>query len=158
MKFRSSIPLSFALLCLFAFQNSILTQQAPPPDKPVGTKADQLKRYEDAISPYVKQARETLPSAKAKFLGGLKPGEVFYVTIRLYDDQKRYEQVFVQVVEWTGTTIRGLISSDLTLVKNRKKGEKINCKQEDVYDWTISKPDGTEEGNFVGKFLDTYRP
>ena len=28
----------------------------------------------------------------------------------------------------------------------------------EVLDWTISKPDGTEEGNFVGKFLDTYRP
>ena len=31
-------------------------------------------------------------------------------------------------------------------------------KESDVLDWTISKPDGTEEGNFVGKFLDTYKP
>ena len=28
----------------------------------------------------------------------------------------------------------------------------------EVLDWTVSKPDGTEDGNFVGKFLDTYKP
>lgn len=26
----------------------------------------------------------------------------------------------------------------------------------DMLDWPITRPDGTEEGNFVGKFLDTY--
>jgi hypothetical protein len=27
----------------------------------------------------------------------------------------------------------------------------------EVMDWLISHPDGSEEGNFVGKFLDTYQ-
>lgn len=26
-----------------------------------------------------------------------------------------------------------------------------------LIDWTISKPDGTEEGNYIGKFLDDYQ-
>ena len=28
----------------------------------------------------------------------------------------------------------------------------------EVVDWMFSKPDGSEEGNVVGKFLDTYKP
>jgi hypothetical protein len=28
----------------------------------------------------------------------------------------------------------------------------------ELLDWLITKPDGSEEGNVVGKFLDTYRP
>jgi hypothetical protein len=27
-----------------------------------------------------------------------------------------------------------------------------------LLDWLITRPDGTEEGNVVGKFIDTYRP
>jgi uncharacterized protein YegJ (DUF2314 family) len=133
-------------------------QKPPPPDKPLSTNADKMKNYEDAIAPYVKQARETLPSAKSKFLAGLKPGEIFYLTIRIYDDQKRFEQVFLKVTEWKDNSIQGVIASEVALVKKYKIGDKLSCKPEEVYDWTISKPDGTEEGNFVGKFLDTYHP
>lgn len=31
----------------------------------------------------------------------------------------------------------------------------IDFKEKDIIDWLISKPDRSEEGNFVGKFLDT---
>jgi hypothetical protein len=38
-----------------------------PKDKPVGVKSnDGLKKFEEAIAPYVKQARETLPEAKKR--------------------------------------------------------------------------------------------
>lgn len=38
-----------------------------------------------------------------------------------------------------------------------KKGDKLKVEEKDVLDWTISKPDGTEEGNVIGKFLDTWK-
>ena len=158
MNLRITVRLAFTLLALAIVHSPSHAQQAPPPDRPAGMNAEQTKRFEDAIAPYVKQARASLPSAKAKFLSGLKPGEILYITIRLYDDQRRFEQVFVKVNEWKGTTVHGVIASDLALIKDKMKGEKITCKEEDVFDWTISKPDGTEEGNFVGKFLDTYQP
>jgi hypothetical protein len=34
----------------------------------------------------------------------------------------------------------------------------MTVQEKDVYDWTISRPDGSEDGNYVGKFLDTYHP
>jgi hypothetical protein len=64
----------------------------------------------------------------------------------------------VRVTSWKDDVIEGVEASDLELLKHHEKGEKLKCKESDVLDWTISKPDGTEEGNFVGKFLDTYKP
>jgi len=43
-------------------------------------------------------------------------------------------------------------------VTGYKHGDTYSFPEADLLDWTISKPDGTEEGNFVGKFLDTYQP
>ena len=31
----------------------------------------------------------------------------------------------------------------------------IEFNEKDILDWLIAKPDGSEEGNFIGKFLDT---
>ncbi|MBK7538639.1 MAG: hypothetical protein IPI49_25370 [Myxococcales bacterium] len=35
-------------------------------------------------------------------------------------------------------------------------GDPVQFSEQEVEDWTISRPDGSEEGNVVGKFLDTW--
>lgn len=129
-----------------------------PADKPVAISKSQEQRIEEAIRPYVKKAQETLPIAKKRYWKGLPRGEIFFVTIKLYDADRRYETVFVRVKSWKADKIKGILSSELALLKTHKNGEDVACLEGDVIDWTISKPDGSEEGNFVGKFLDTYKP
>ena len=107
------------------------------------------------IAPYVEQALKTLPEAKQRFLNGLKQGEVFFLVTRIYDKDGKFEQVFVRIKKWNYDNIKGLIANDLFSVKEYYKGQMIEFKEKDVLDWLISKPDGSEEGNFVGKFLDT---
>jgi uncharacterized protein YegJ (DUF2314 family) len=125
-------------------------------DKPVGVvNAEAIRKLDEAIAPYVKKARATLPHAKKRFLEGLPKGEQFMVTTRLYDPNGKFEQVFVTVTSWKGQTIKGVLSSDPSII-HHKSGDAVTCKERDVLDWTISKPDGSEEGNFVGKFLDSY--
>jgi hypothetical protein len=138
---------------------SLAQELAPnaPPDKLVDINHGQLQKFDAAIAPYVKQARATLPLAKQKFLQGLPKGEIFFVTTRVYGEPSSFEQVFVRVTSWKGQTIRGRLASETPYI-HRKVGETIICTENDVLDWTISKPDGSEEGNFVGKFLDTYKP
>jgi uncharacterized protein YegJ (DUF2314 family) len=80
------------------------------------------------------------------------------VTTNLYGPGGKYEQVFVKVTSWKKEEIKGLLASDVTIIPNHKGGETMTCREADVIDWMISKPDGSEEGNFVGKFLDTYQP
>jgi uncharacterized protein YegJ (DUF2314 family) len=157
MRFVPVFALAFAVLVAASARPQELSPTAPA-DKPAGaTGSEQIRKFEEAIKPYVKQARQTLPRAKKKYLKGLGKGEILFVTSRLYGNG-RYEQVFVRVTSWEGETIRGLLASDVSVVPNHKRGEDVTCKESEVLDWTISKPDGSEEGNFVGKFLDSYKP
>jgi uncharacterized protein YegJ (DUF2314 family) len=158
MNYRAALILAVFLLSSVPLLVPAVAQNNSPQDKPVASSAEQLKKFEDAIAPYVKKARESLPEAKKKYLAGLPRNQIFYVTIKLYDASKKYEQVFVRVTSWKSESIQGILSSDLSLIHNHSKGEKLTCNESEILDWTISKPDGTEEGNFVGKFLDTYQP
>lgn len=142
----------------YAQEPGKLTPLAPnaPEDRP-GKQADE-KKFDEDIKPYVEQARKTYPEAKARFLAGLPPKHVFFLTARLHDADGRWEQVFVEVKEIRDGTVKGLIANDIEAVSGYKLGDSYSFPESEFLDWTISKPDGTEEGNFVGKFLDTYHP
>jgi uncharacterized protein YegJ (DUF2314 family) len=150
--------LALFLLASVASLSPVSAQNNSPRDKPVAANGEQVKKFEAAIAPYVKKAREALPEAKKKYLAGLPQNQIFYVTIKLYDSSKTYEQVFVRITSWKGESIQGILDSSPSIIPNHTKGEKLTCRESEILDWTISKPDGTEEGNFVGKFLDTYHP
>ena len=160
----SSILLGVALT-LIVSTTAISQQPKPeiyvapnaPKDKPVNADSNQAEQIEAAIKPYIEKAKETWPQARARFLSGLPPRNTFFVTARIYDSSKRVEQVFIAVKEIKDGRIRGVIASEIHLVSGYREGDAYSLPESDLIDWTISKPDGTEEGNFVGKFLDTYQ-
>ena len=53
--------------------------------------------------------------------------------------------------------VSGIIYNQINLVKGYKNEQRYKFSESEVYDWLITKPDGSEEGNYVGKFLDTYQ-
>jgi uncharacterized protein YegJ (DUF2314 family) len=140
----------------FAQQSGKASQ--PPEDKPVSVQAEQLRKFEEAIKPHVEQAKKTYPEAKKRFLAGLPPKEKFYVTVKLRDESGRFEQSFIAVEEIKDGTITGTIANEITHITKYKFGDEYTFPESELLDWTITKADGTEEGNFVGKFLDTYQP
>jgi hypothetical protein len=146
------------LLCpamLFA-QNPQLSPDAPK-DKPNHVESSRLSAFEAAIAPHVAHAKQTYPDAKRRFLAGLSKGQSFFVTTRLRDGSGAFEQVFIAVRSIEGGTIRGRIWSEVTGVRGYHYGDAYAFPETDLLDWTIAHPDGTEEGNEVGKFLDTYQ-
>lgn len=122
-----------------------------PTDWPVSAT---LSAFERHIAPAVKQACATLPQAKRRFLKDLPTGHVFFVTTRISDAQGQFEQVFVRVKQWKDKQVSGLIASEIGLVKSYQLNQLITFPESAVLDWTISRPDGTEEGNYVGKLMD----
>ena len=152
---RAAILLTTCLLWSAAH-----AQLAPnaPKDQPQALHDAQMAAFEKAIAPHVAKARETYPAAKQRYLAGLPRGETFFVTTRLRDKDGRMEQVFVRVSKIDGTQISGDIASQLHLVVGFRPGQPYSFAESELLDWLITKPDGSEEGNVVGKFLDTYRP
>ncbi|QSE98998.1 DUF2314 domain-containing protein [Fulvivirga lutea] len=136
--------------------NDASLSENAPTDKPHSIKnSEQLKRYEELIEPYVQQAKASLPDAKEKYLNGLKDGQAFFLTTRIYDANGNYEQIFVRVTNWGDSNITGTIANELNTVKNYSYGQLIKFPENAVLDWLITNPDGTEDGNYVGKFLDS---
>jgi uncharacterized protein YegJ (DUF2314 family) len=120
------------------------------------TSEAETSRLDKAMQPYVVKARAGLPGIKKRFDAGLKD-EVLMLTLRVYDPNGKYEQVFATVKKWDDKGITGIIASDVMGIKSHKMGDEINFPEKDVLDWTIEKSDGTEEGNVVGNFLNTFK-
>lgn len=129
-----------------------------PADRPISVGRSSpdatLVQLDRRIAPAVKQARATLPQARQRFLAGLPPGHAFFLTTRVSDPNGLTEQVFVRVKQWQAGQVQGTIANQLDVVKTYRMYQVVTFPESAILDWTISQPDGTEEGNFVGKLLD----
>ena len=142
-----------------AAQRPITVAPNAPVDRPVSAhERCQWDATVRAMEPYVSRARETYPAAKARFLTGLPPRHTFFVTIRLTDKNERNEQVFLAVDSIVNGAIAGRIWSQIGVVSGYRLGQAYTINESEIVDWMVSRPDGTEEGNVVGVFLDTYQP
>ena len=81
----------------------------------------------------------------------------FFVTVQLHEGE-RMEQCFVRVKKIDGTKISATVASEILSLKKVRNGDPVTLEESEIIDWLIAKPDGSEEGNVVGKFLDTYQP
>jgi Uncharacterized protein conserved in bacteria (DUF2314) len=137
--------------------NPTLSPDAPQ-DQPVDAKGKaEVEEYQAAIAPYVEQGRRTYPEAKKRFLAGLPAGHHFFAVTKLRDGSGASEQVFVSVASIRDDRITGRIASDIRTVKGFKEGDPFTFSEDELMDWLIARPDGSEEGNVVGKFLDEWQ-
>lgn len=153
------MPRLLTCLALLCFLPPAGRGQQLAPNAPVDRPAELDKEMRDALNAVIAEAQKTYPAARERYLAGLGPRHPFFVTIRLHDVEARaVEQVFVYVVKIDSEqkTVTGRISSELTAVRAYKSGQTITFPETEVLDWTIAKPDGSEEGNYLGKFIDAY--
>jgi uncharacterized protein YegJ (DUF2314 family) len=137
--------------------NHSQAQKNAPVNKPFKATGQQLAAYDKAIAPYVAKSRATYPAAKTRFLAGLPPGYSFSVRVRLTDPNGQREDSFMTVKKISGDKITGVLGS-VDILHSYKTGQTITVKESDIDNWVIVRPDGSEEGNYVGKFLDHYKP
>jgi hypothetical protein len=121
------------------------------------TSDEQHQRLEAAVAPYIAQARATYPEAKDRYLVGLPPRQSFFVTVELRDAAGRSEMVFLAVDSLARDSIYGRIWNQIHVVQGYRLRQPYALPEAELLDWLITRPDGSEEGNVVGRFLDTYR-
>ena len=152
------------VLVLFVLASSVVRGQPyllsadAPKDKPLPVTQQQQDKLNVAIAPLVAQAKATYPDARRRFLAGLPNGATFFVTVKIRDASGLSEQAFIAVQTIDAGIITGIIASEMSLVTRYKAGDAYRVAESEIIDWLIAKPDGTEEGNVVGKFMDSYRP
>ena len=151
-------PVLGTLLMAAVLSPSCIRAGEPPVDKPSAITDAESVRLERALKPLIAEAQRTYPAAKARYDRGLPSGYRFYVVTRLFDSSGRYEQVFVRVQATSANAVTGQLASEINLIRGYKSGDKIEVRDDRLIDWLIADPSGSEEGNVVGKFMDTYQP
>lgn len=147
------------VICLTVLTASSCTTMIPltnvAPDRVVRIEGDEaMSAMRQATWPAEEQARATYPAARQRYLDGLPARQTFYVTTWLHDNGGRSENAFILVDRIKAGRIRGRLATDLTVVMGYKPGQSVELSEADIVDWTILSADGTEEGNYVGKFSD----
>src|SRR5262245_10794106 len=127
-----------------------------PEDQPFSCGAAETPRFKELMQPYVDYALQTYPDAKARYQRGLPTGQLFFLTTLFRHSDHHVEQVFVKVSVIKGDVVSGVIASD-PMGPGFTPGQPYQFRESEILDWTIQHPDGTEEGNVVGKFLDRYQ-
>jgi hypothetical protein len=158
--------LAVTMLCLAVSaeaQRPVELAPNAPPDRTVGlTLQCQARAMLRAIAPLAAAAKTSFPAARQRFEEGLPPRHTFFVSTWLYDTLARRELVFVAVDSVVGLAptgfITGRIWSSITVVRGYAYRHSYRFPISELVDWMVARPDGTEEGNHVGKFLDTYVP
>jgi hypothetical protein len=156
MLFLLAAVILLNVACATGGRQSVYTPPNAPEDRPVAATAETRNELYALMEPYIAQARATYPEAKARFLAGLPPRHTFLAVTRLRDAEGHTEQVFIAVDRIRDGKITGRIQNDIRLVQGFENGQVHTFPEGELVDWVISKPDGSEEGNFVGKFLDEY--
>jgi hypothetical protein len=129
-----------------------------PKDMPVDARsAKEVEEYNKAVAPYIEKARKTYPDAKKRYAAGLPDGQHFFAVAKLKDKEGRVEQVFISVARIEGDKITGRIANTILVVQGFKEGDVYTFPEGELVDWLITHPDGKEEGNVVGKFLDEWQ-
>lgn len=150
---------SFLLLGVITASAQSREYPKAPPDRPLHANARQATELERAVRPYIAKAQKTYPAAKKRFLTCLPPKYLFSLTTKLWDrSHTRFEVVFVVAEAIKDGVVTGRLASHTTQPVGHDFSDRISFPEAQIMDWTILHADGTEEGNVVGKFLDTYKP
>jgi hypothetical protein len=153
------IIISFLLATSIAASAQTAARPKSLPDKPVHLSDQQrVAQLEQAVAPYIAKARKTYPAVKKRFLAGLPAKYIFSLTTKLWNrSHTRFEVVFVAVDRIKEGTVFGHVATHTVQPVGYRFGDAISFPESQVIDWTIVRPDGSEEGNAVGKFLDSYQ-
>ena len=128
-----------------------------PPDAPISMDSSAVAELDKLLEPCRRMAMASYGSARARFLSGLPDRHSMFVVTRLRDDAGRREQVFVAVDAINRDRVTGRVWNDLGIVQGYQRGQTVTVPEQEIVDWMIARPDGTEEGNWMGKFIDALQ-
>jgi hypothetical protein len=150
------LPLALVVCALLELRPTAIRAQQVHSDR-IAADAEAWACLDKAMQPYVARATETFPGVRDRFVTGQLAGSELYVTTRLKDSQGRTEQVFVHVDSIGRDSVFGWLASDVTFLVGMQNGSPYRLQTSRILDWTIVSSDGHEEGNLVGKVLDSLQ-
>lgn len=95
-----------------------------------------------------------LKEVKADFLKGLAPGGRLSVKAPFRTSSGGNEWMWIEVVEWKGTEVTGILMNEPMDCPGLKEGARVEAKEDSLFDYILVFPDGHEEGNETGAIME----
>lgn len=114
-------------------------------------------KHDEALLAASARAHAQLPALQKIFLRGMAPGEQLLVKAPFATRDRNNEWMWVEVIEWNGEHIKGMLRSDPRQVPSLKAGQIVDVRQSDLFDYLRVFPDGHTEGNETSKLLEAAR-
>ncbi len=108
----------------------------------------------DLASP-LREAYRSLPQVRKRYPDELPEGSVLYVTVRIPLNDTAFRMVQARVFGWREGRVQALVPTAATPRAPEDELTPLSFPETAVLDWTIRHTDGREEGNFVGRYLET---
>ncbi|WP_428307829.1 DUF2314 domain-containing protein [Lacipirellula sp.] len=131
----------------FAKQELALTELFGSKEEIIGVE------HNEKIEAASEAARAKLSDLQKGFDAGLKSGELLLVKAPFKTADGDREFMWVEVSSWKGDEISGTLQNEPFNVPDLKAGQKVTVSQAEVFDYLLSRPDGTEEGNETMKLI-----
>ncbi len=90
---------------------------------------------------------------KPSFLRGLPQGESLTVKAPFRTASGGTEWMWVEVVEWKAGELSGILDSDPYEVPGLHAGAQVSVREDSLFDYILTLPDGRREGNETGEIL-----
>lgn len=128
-----------AALCATLFGTEETVSQAPKRDAELAAASARARRRLMELKPGIVERRAV--------------GESLHVKLPFEVGPDEQEYMWIEVLSWKGTKLRGLLQNEPIRVKGLRKGAEVTVDEREVYDFALYRADGTEEGNETGKVL-----
>lgn len=121
--------------------------------------SDSIKRirHDKELEAASKKARSQLPGLRKAFNAGLTPGEYIQVKAPFATPKGDTEWMWVEITEWKGNGIRGLLKNEPFDIPTLHGGQIVQVREADVFDYIRRYANGKEEGNETGKIIEKMR-
>lgn len=117
---------------------------APPPPAPPGPPAT----LEEATA----RVRKDLVDLEAAWATGLPPGDVLAVNVPFRTRFGGMEYLWIEVARWQEGSLSGTLVTEPNEVPGVRKGDMLNVRQADVYDYVYRRADGSRSGSLTKAF------
>ena len=114
-------------------------------------------RHNDELTSTSKKARANLPALRKAFNAGLAPGEYIQVKAPFATPKGSSEWMWVEITEWKGSDIRGLLKNEPFDIPDLHGGQIVQVQEANVFDYIRRYANGKEEGNETGRIIEKMR-
>jgi uncharacterized protein YegJ (DUF2314 family) len=114
-------------------------------------------KHDEALEAASARAKRAMLKLKPRYRMQPPLGEQLMVKAPFETDEGGTEWMWVEVVRWDGRMIDGVLQNDPQNVAGLKAGARVRVDEATLFDYLLTKADGSREGNETGALLEKRR-